>query len=126
MCQETIFLQSCSVYNKQVCEECRSIATWYFMSGGGFYCDDCVSRNCECNWMWYPNETPEGVEGVDWQWVKTEVKYYDGDADVEFEELSKSELSPFQYLDEKRRPYPCCEYDYSPEGYSTIDEELNL
>lgn len=91
---------------KERCD-CGKVATWCYMPGyrdGGnsYSCDDCVSRGCDCNHNYVsvnsyhppldsPN-LPEGEEGVDWKWIKTD--------------------NVWCYLDEQGREYPCCEYDY--------------
>jgi hypothetical protein len=65
--------------------------------------------------MWYPSQEPEGV---DWVWA-----HYKNLEDYSFLGVEITETSkPFQYLDEKRRPFPCTEYDFSEEGYSTLDD----
>lgn len=72
-------------------------------------------KGCSCNYhytdvnVYHPpldiSEMPEGVEWVDWRWVPDK------------------EHNVWQYLDEKGRPYLCCEFDSSEEGY---DIEVKL
>ena len=109
---------------KKKCD-CGKIAQWLYMPGYGdnsnpYSCDDCVSSSddmgCSCNWHYakpqdgLPTDEPEGIEGKDWRWVE-----YEGDEYVN--KITKEEDGYWQYLDEKGRPYPCAEYDYSEEGY---------
>jgi len=80
-----------------------------FKDGNDYLCDDCVYRSCSCN-MYSINEEyrndPDGEEGVDWQWV----------VDDEYEPNTY-----WQKIDLKGRTYPCCEYDYSEDGYDIDD-----
>jgi hypothetical protein len=41
-------------------------------------------------------QKPEGVEGIDWK---------------------RYGKNQWYYIDEKGRPYPCCEYDYDEKGF---------
>jgi len=105
------------------CGHCHNnIAVWYYAPSSDmkeenrYYCNDCISSTedvgCSCNWhytdvnAYHPpldeSESPEGLENKDWRWV------------------DKSKGS-WQYLDEKGRPYPCCEYWYDEEGWN-VDE----
>lgn len=106
--------------DKYKCSCCHTkIAVWCYIPSSDrmkeedrYYCDDCISspedNGCSCNWH-YTNinayhppldepEIPEGEEGKDWRWV------------------DKSDGS-WQYLDDKGRPYPCCEYWHDEEGW---------
>lgn len=109
---------------KHLCD-CGKIAVYCYMPASErdfnpYVCDDCItsadSEGCSCNWH-YSNinayhppldnpELPEGEEGKDWCWVP-----------------SQKENGGWQYIDEKGRPYPCCEYDFDEEGY---DVEIKL
>lgn len=103
---------------KRLCD-CGSVAQWLYMPSSErnfnpYVCDDCISsvddQGCSCNWYYtdvnayHPPldnpELPEGVEGKDWCWVP-----------------SHKDQGAWQYLDEKGRPYPCCEYWYNDEGF---------
>lgn len=98
--------------SKHLCNKCGKIAQWiYIPSGEKYWCDDCISSpddiGCSCN-SHFANinaepEIPEGIEGVDWRWVN-------------------KEEGEWQKLDEKGRPYPCCEYDFS----ESFDIEVKL
>ena len=109
---------------KHICD-CQKMAQWLYMPSSSldlnpYVCDDCISsiddEGCSCNWH-YTNinayhppldepEMPEGLEGKDWRWVP-----------------NHEDQGAWQYLDEKGRPYPCCEYDYHEDGY---DIEVKL
>jgi hypothetical protein len=109
---------------KKKCD-CGKIAQWLYMPGYGdnsnpYICDDCVTSpneiGCSCNWHYgkpqdgLPTDEPEGIEGKDWRWIE-----YEGDEYVN--KITKEEDGYWQYIDEKGRPYPCAEYDYSEDGY---------
>jgi len=101
---------------KEKCN-CGSEAKWLYMPSSSmenpFFCDDCVPRGCSCNiyhidsnayfhlknpWDLINPELPDGVEGTDWIWIN-------------------DEKTEWCRLDLKGRRFPCCEYDYEPEGY---------
>lgn len=109
---------------KHLCD-CQKMAQWLYMPSSErdfnpYVCDDCISSTedvgCSCNWYYtdvnayHPPldepEIPEGIEGKDWRWIP-----------------EHKESGAWQYLDEKGRPYPCCEYDYDEDGY---DIEVKL
>lgn len=107
---------------------CGVKAQWCYMpgySGGGspYRCDDCVGRGCSCNthstkesYRDLPDENK--IEGVDWEWLKV------GDDNVDF--LIENEKEYWRYIDEKGRPYPCCEYSYEENGFYTEEYEKYL
>lgn len=105
-------------------EGCNNIATWCYMPSESFYiCDDHVNRGCSCNTYSIKEEyrnLPEDseIEGKDWEWLKVD----DQNSDYEI----KEEKTYWRYLDEKGRPYPCCEYDSSENGYITEEYEKYL
>jgi hypothetical protein len=103
---------------KHLCD-CGAMAQWHYDPSSSekfnhYICDDCISspedEGCSCNWhytdvnAYYPAldnpELPEGEEGKDWQWVQ-----------------NHKEEGAWQYLDEKGRPYPCCEFWYEKDGF---------
>ena len=119
--------------SKELCD-CGKMALWVyahgFSSGGNpYFCDDCISSpddiGCSCNWhhvdinTYHPPldepEIPEGVEGVDWRWVEHPCDEY-------MDKITK-ESGVWQSLDERGRPYPCVEYDYSEDGFDFSEEE---
>lgn len=64
------------------CNTCAQIASWLYMPGGDLACDECVPRGCSCN-----------------------LEPKDGDYD---------NLDPKNWaepLDNKRRFFPCCEWE---------------
>jgi len=96
---------------KKLCD-CGKIAQWCYMPGyssgdSPYHCDDCVHRGCSCNHRYvdvnsyHPPldnpDIPEWEEGKDWKWVEVDKVWC--------------------YIDESGREYPCCEYDYSEDGY---------
>lgn len=118
---------------KKLCD-CGKMAVYLYIpgyAGGGnpFVCDDCISSvdsiGCSCNWRHYDvnayhppldkPELPEGVEGKDWKWVE-----HPGD---DYWTEIKKEEGIWQYIDERGRPYPCCEYEYDKEGFDEEDLE---
>ena len=106
---------------------CGAMAQWIYMpgySGGGnsFSCDDCVmpeddKLGCSCNWRvslkqeGFPTDEPEGIENVDWKRVTNE--------DDTYNPIITLEDGYWQFVDERGRPYPCAEYDYSEDGFDT-------
>jgi hypothetical protein len=118
---------------RELCD-CGKMAVWIYMPGYGdksnpYHCEDCISSKddvgCSCNWhhtdvnAYFPPldkpEVPEGVEGVDWRWV-----VHPGNERMD--EIKREE-GIFQYLDEKGRPHPCCEYEYDKDGFEIYTEE---
>lgn len=51
-----------AIIGKHICAKCSNLAVWNYMPGepDDYYCDDCVSRGCSCN---YDPET--NIEDVD-------------------------------------------------------------
>lgn len=108
-----------------------------------FYCEDCVPRGCSCNnEILYEDEDIEEME-YELEKIKKEVnsgskyilvnygqKEHERGKEIEeikdenniiniinnssIETMLNFELKP---LDEKNREYPCCEFDYSENGY---------
>ena len=107
---------------------CGAKSQWVYMPGYGsgcspYSCDDCVNRGCSCNthstketYRDLPDETE--IEGVDWEWLKV------GDDSVGF--LIENEKEYWRSIDEKGRPYPCCEYEYSEIGFYTEEYQNYL
>lgn len=89
---------------KERCQECKGEATWMYLpaSDGGFFCDDCVPRSCECNHYYVEEGSDpllEGEMGVDWEWV----------------EPNRIWCS----LDEKGRHWPCVEFLFDENGFES-------
>jgi len=90
---------------KHLCS-CGKIAQWIYIPSGDdkYWCDDCISspddKGCSCNWCDYESEKPHGEENKDWRFIP-----------------SYKEQTTWEYLDEKGRPYPCCEYEYVENGF---------
>ena len=109
---------------KKMCDCGVNHAKWVYMPGyangdSPYICDDCISSpedvGCSCNWNYglpqegLPTDEPEGVEGKDWRWVEKEADDYEG-------AIAKEE-GYWLNLDERGRPYPCAEYEYSEDGF---------
>jgi hypothetical protein len=91
--------------------DCGKKAIWIYMpgfkDGSPYFCDECVHRGCSCNHRYvdvnsyHPPldnpDTPDGIEGVDWKWVK--------------------QNKVWSYIDEHGREYPCCEYEFEEDGF---------
>ncbi len=104
------------------CESCdKANAEWCYMPKAYYLCDDCIIPNepdykgCSCNWHYIdvdaysptlekPDLPEEGKEGEYWKWVEKDVCW--------------------QNIDEKGRPFPCCEYEYSENGWDETTFEL--
>ena len=118
---------------KELCK-CGKMAVWIYMPGYGdggspYSCDDCVISEddkigCSCNWNYgkeqegLPTDLPEGIEGKDWAWIERE-------GDEEMHEITKEEKYWIN-LDERGRPYPCVEYEYSEEGFDVTTWWSNI
>lgn len=98
---------------KEKCK-CGKMATWVYMPASEYhinpyYCDDCVPRGCTCNvynineeWCDLPEDYE--IEGVDWMWID-------------------EEKTAYEYVDEKGRSFPCCEFMEDEEGFEIEGEE---
>lgn len=106
---------------KLKCESCgKNNAEWCYMPKSHYLCDNCIIpdnpdyKGCSCNWnyvdvnAYYPPlgkpELPEGEENKDWKWVEKDVCW--------------------QQIDDKGRPLPCCEYEFSQNGWDESTFEL--
>lgn len=102
---------------KELCD-CGNVAVWDYLPGysdgsNSYSCDDCVPRGCSCNWIpvkGEASETPIGIENFDWKYIDPKQAKENGLDNVKSKEY-------FIYLDSKKRAFPCCEYDYSEDGY---------
>lgn len=115
-------------YHKCGNVDCNNIAKWLYMPGysdGGspFSCDEHVPRGCSCNinsvkeeYRNLPDENE--IEGVDWEWIKV------GDESVGFD-VTKEKVY-WRHIDEKGRPYPCCEYTSEENGFVKEEYEKYL
>ena len=122
---------------KELCS-CGATAQWVYMSGyssgcSPYSCDDCISspedQGCSCNWNNVndnrefsegkdtSDNLPEGIEGKDWRWIIDETN---------FDKPITKESGYWISLDEKGRPYPCCEYEYSEIGFYTEEYQNYL
>jgi len=115
-------------YHKCGHNDCENNANWIYMpgySGGGspFSCDEHVHRGCSCNTHSINEEYRDlpgknEIEGIDWEWIKV------GDDSFGFD--ITEEKSYWCHIDEKGRPYPCCEYSWEEKGFVTEEYEKYL
>lgn len=82
--------------NKYKCCKCNKIAVWCYLPTAIFYCDEHVPRGCYCN--------------------SRHIKE-DGNPDNENFIWLDDNHTLYEYLDEKGRRSPCCEYDYDENGF---------
>ena len=109
------------------CSCCNEKAVWLYMPGNKgkiYFCDNCVPRGCSCNLL-NLSEFPKSNNGI------TSTMYWDDDAvneyinnnitNSEFEKLGslerKDNSTYYEILDDYGRREPCCEYDYSCNGF---------
>lgn len=106
------------------CCKCGKTATWLYMPDSNserWYCDDCVNRGCTCNVhdLNYNGE-PGTSDNIIWWPKETYDKAFKNDENNKIEDLGTKERMPdsfyYEYLDEKGRRYPCCEYWYIENG----------
>ena len=98
---------------------CNRTATWcYLPSGGGryMYCDEHVPRGCSCNNydIQFDGEPDESKGAVAWWPID----------DIDFNVINTERHNDsyhYQYLDNKGRVEPCCEYDYDPDGIEVFE-----
>jgi hypothetical protein len=90
---------------KEKCH-CGDIAVWSYMPGTGYYCDNCVSRGCECNHR-YLVEEHDNAPTPDDELIKWIIPG-----------------KVWARVDDQGREFPCGEYDYSEEGFD-INEQDN-
>ena len=112
--------------SKEMCGDCgKKIAKWVYMPGyssgdNPYSCDDCVMPDndklgCSCNWRvlleqeGLPTDEPDGIENIDWKRVVNEDDGYNPTITLDD--------GYWQLVDERGRPYPCVEYDYSEDGF---------
>jgi hypothetical protein len=101
--------------NKEKCD-CGAVATYLYMpsspddKSNPFYCSDCVSRGCSCNWMSLKDgdKHPTDEDGP-WKWVTKDC--FTG------EDLDPDEGQIWVHLDAKGREYPCCEFMWEENGW---------
>lgn len=106
------------------CSHCAKIATWLYMPvshGVYFFCDDCVPRGCTCNVMDLDMEKPDEnlSERTIWWSKETYKRCFDNNINpVECcTHIRENDSYHYEILDENGKRFPCCEYDYSPDGY---------
>lgn len=109
------------------CSCCNNKAVWLYMPGNKgkiYFCDNCVPRGCSCNLLnllEFPDIDNSNMPIM--YWSKNDVdKYIWGDINnVEFESLGSKEKKEdsvyYEILDDEGRREPCCEYEYSGNGF---------
>lgn len=101
------------------CSCCDKIATWsYIPSGSGRrnFCNDHVPRGCTCN-VYNIKEFTDSIpsENVMW-WSK------DDDLNTDGSLTRKEDSFYYEELDENGKRFPCCEFDYDPDGIEMISK----
>lgn len=96
------------------CIRCGKPASWLYMPSGRFYCDDCVPRGCGCNIDNISMGEPEQTSNPIMWWDKDSTA-----EDLVQNGYMERNANSFYYevLDEMGRRAPCCEYEYSEEGF---------
>lgn len=109
---------------KHKCSHCGKMATWLYMPsshGMKFFCDDCVSRGCTCNVMDLDmGEPDENLSKHTIWWSKEAYQYcFTNKIDpIKYcTHKRKNDSYHYEILDENGRRSPCCEYEYSQDGY---------
>lgn len=102
------------------CSYCHRPAVWLYMpSGNGrvFYCDEHVPSGCGCNNydIEFDGE-PDPNDGLVAWWPKNAQDFSVIDTD------RKPDSYHYQHLRPNGKLYPCCEYDYEPDGHEFIPE----
>lgn len=78
-----------------------------------FFCENCVPRGCNCN-VYHINEFPFNCD--------PSLNYIFWDEQLEkYIKKHTNKTVYYEIVDEKWRRYPCCEYDYSEDGYDEED-----
>ena len=100
------------------CCKCnKKDAVWLYMSGhndgNDFFCDDCVPRGCSCNQYAVEEFGFNNKSNSNYIfWNKELTKSTD---------TITSDTFYYEPVDERRRRYPCCEYDYEEDGFNEED-----
>lgn len=110
------------MYRRFKCDcEKHTVAKWCYMPSSKnivyhYFCDDCVPRGCSCNHEYTPDspvgigngfgEFPPNENEVGWKWLEKPYKWC--------------------MTDESGRQFPCCEFDYSSDGYVAEKDELDF
>lgn len=107
---------------KKKCKHCDNIATWVYVPNEQYYCDAHVPRGCTCNVMDLDMEEPDDnlSERTIW-WSKDAYQkcFYENGDYMEYCTYKRQPNSfHYEILDENYRRSPCCEYDYSPDGFN--------
>lgn len=105
--------------NKEKCK-CGALAVYFYMPSyegkkeeENYFCENCVPRGCSCEWN-YVKEFGPPPSGRLWKWVTIS-------PGGRYEAVKEGEV--WVEIDEKGREYPCCEFDYDPEGYIIYTKE---
>lgn len=109
------------------CSCCNEKAVWLYMpycKGKIYFCDNCVPRGCFCNLLSLV-EFPKANNGITpvMYWNNNDINQYIlGNINGKnFERLGskerKDDSTYYEILDDCGRRNPCCEYEYSYEGF---------
>ncbi len=107
------------------CRYCDKIATWLYMpssTSDGFYCDEHVPRGCTCNVQNLKEDgEPQNEDNNEILWwdKRTYEDCYPNGIDPLKFAGKYHQIDSFYYevLDKNSRRNPCCEYDYSEDGF---------
>lgn len=111
------------------CERCGKKAQWMYMPNSNFYCDDCVPRGCSCNIDIISNESAGNGITPTIYYTEDDVSDYINGRINSDELLSRGSLTKlsdsvyYEVLDDQGRREPCCEYDYSYDGFEIEPNE---
>lgn len=92
--------------------ECGEVAKYLYGPGfsdgsNPFYCDECVPRNCNCNYNYTKKHLDEVGRGA-YPFDVSDDYYEEPSDDRPFEWIKEGYI--WQTVDENGKPYPCCEY----------------
>lgn len=99
------------------CSKCNNKATWsyapsYSKSRMIMFCDEHVPRGCTCN-VWNIEEFGEPSNEKEVIWWNKDEKYFT----LENSHKIRTKDSFYYEITDNNMRNPCCEYDYSEEGF---------
>lgn len=102
------------------CSQCNRPATWLYMPGSQgqvFFCNDHVPVGCGCNNHDIEMDGEPDIDRGDVVWWPKDTQNFDL-----LDKERKPDSYHYQYLMENGRLFPCCEYDYDPEGHEFLED----
>lgn len=113
---------------KHRCSQCGNQAVWLYMPNGNFYCAEHVPRGCTCNVcdIEFDGE-PKSDSNLLW-WSKNdyEENMYQNNLDNFATKERQVDSFYYEYLDEKGRREPCCEFEYDEDGFEIEETQYYL